>query len=231
MKKIVKHMQSATLFAGTAILMMACGGQESTTEETTAVTTEETTTDVDAEAPMNTGMEGSGMMGHMHRNMEEMRSMRSKMIGDPDYDFAQMMTHHHQGAIRMAEEELNSGTDSKMKEMAQKIKASNQADIQKLQDFTGKYKPTPGDTATTMKMMHPMNAMMGEMHKRDMSGMNTDQNFAQMMIHHHQMGNEMSKEFMKVGKTQEMKQLAQKTIDSQTKEIKELEAWQQQNQK
>ena len=50
-----------------------------------------------------------------------------------------------------------------------------------------------------------------------------------MMIHHHLMGNEIAKEYLKTGKTQEMKQLAQKTIDQQNMEIKELEGWQQQN--
>ncbi|GAB3833764.1 hypothetical protein GCM10028895_53140 [Pontibacter rugosus] len=77
----------------------------------------------------------AGMMAHMHRNMEEMQEMRGKITGDPDHDFAQMMSMHHQGAIRMAEEEIANGTDSEMKEMAQKTKETNQADIQKLQDF------------------------------------------------------------------------------------------------
>lgn len=80
--------------------------------------------------------------------------------------------------------------------------------------------------------------MMAHMHQNmeEMQGMRSqmmgdpDYYFAQMMIHHHEMGNEMAREFLKHGKTQEMKQLAQKTIDEQTKEIKELQAWQSQKQ-
>jgi uncharacterized protein (DUF305 family) len=79
------------------------------------------------------------------------------------------------------------------------------------------------ETALTMLQL------MQQVHQQDMSNRSTDQNFVTMMIHHHQMGNEMAKEFIKTSKTQEMKQLAQKTIDQQTKEIKKLEAWQQQN--
>lgn len=229
MKKSGKQIRILALSAVTVLFITACGGQESKTEETTTTTTEETTSDMSAETSMDTAMAGGGMMAHMHQNMEEMQSMKANMSGDPDYDFALMMTHHHQGAIRMADEEIANGTDAKMKEMAQKTKTSNQADIQKLQAFAGKHTATKGDTATTMRMMQPMNRMMQQMHQQDMSNMNTDQNFATMMIHHHQMGNEMAKEFLKIGKTQEMKQLAQKTIDQQTKEIKELENWQQQN--
>ncbi|MBB6609724.1 DUF305 domain-containing protein [Pontibacter sp. Tf4] len=229
MKNLGKQIQILALCAVTVLFVTACGGQESKTEETTTTTTEETTIETASDTTMDTAMAGGGMMAHMHQNMEEMQGMKANMTGDPDYDFALMMTHHHQGAIRMADEEIANGTDAKMKEMAQKTKTSNQADIQKLQAFTSKHTPAKGDTTTTMRMMHPMNRMMQQMHQQDMSNMNTDQNFATMMIHHHQMGNEMSKEFLKIGKTQEMKQMAQKTIDQQTKEIKELEAWQQQN--
>ncbi|WP_242929556.1 DUF305 domain-containing protein [Pontibacter vulgaris] len=231
MKNLGKQIQILALCAVTVLFVTACGGQESKTKETTTTITEETTSDMSAETSMDTAMAGGGMMAHMHQNMQEMQGMKANMTGDPDYDFALMMTHHHQGAIRMGDEEIANGTDAKMKEMAQKTKTSNQAEIQKLQDFTSKHKPTTGDTATTMRMMHPMNRMMQQMHQQDMSGMNTDQNFAAMMIHHHQMGNEMAKEFLKTGKTQEMKQMAQKTIDQQTKEIKELETWQEQNKK
>ncbi len=38
-----------------------------------------------------------------------------------DLDFANMMIIHHQGAIDMSNEELKSGTDEKMKKMAEKI--------------------------------------------------------------------------------------------------------------
>ncbi len=178
---------------------------------------------------MDTAMAGGGMMGHMHQNMQEMQNMRSKMTGDPDYDFAQMMAMHHQGAINMAEKELASGTDSTLKSIAQKTITANKAGIQKLQDFTKKHKPTTGDTATTMRMLHPMNKMMGQMHEQNMSDKNVDQNFAQMMIQHHQIGNEMAREFLKQGKTTEMKQMAQKTIDQQTKDIEELQNWQKQH--
>ncbi|MBB6610547.1 DUF305 domain-containing protein [Pontibacter sp. Tf4] len=227
MKNVKTNLQHFAFFAATTLTLTACGNESTTA--TTEGTTDMATEGQEQDTAMMTGGQIGGMMGHMHQNMQEMRSMRAQMTGDPDYDFALLMARHHQGGIRMADEEIANGTDSKLKEIAQRVKQSNQEEIQQLQTFTSKHTPTKADTATTMRMMHPMNRMMQQMHQQDMSGMNTDQNFAAMMVHHHQMGNEIAKEFLKTGKTQEMKQLAQKTIDQQTKEINELETWQQQN--
>lgn len=132
----------------------------------------------------------------------------------------------------MAEKELANGTDSQLKEMAQKSISSQKADIEKFESFLSKHKTAPGDTAATMRMMQPMRAMMADMHQKGMDqDMNTDQSFARMMIHHHQSGVAMAEEFLQQGKTQEMKAMAQKIIDEQQKEIRELEAWQQQHKK
>ena len=232
----MKNVTKQVLLFGAALLLAACGNDRTVTDE--AETTMETdtareTTMVDTAATAQMG----GMMGHMHQHMRDMKEMRPRMTGDPDYDFALMMTRHHQGAIRMAEEEIANGTNAKMKEMAQRTIRTNKEDIQKLQNFTQTHKPTTGDTATTMRMMQPMRKMMSGMGQgrtgmgmdMEMDTSNVDQNFASMMIRHHQMGNEMSREYMKLGKAQQMKQVAQNTINQNEKEIKELQAWQKQN--
>jgi uncharacterized protein (DUF305 family) len=174
-----------------------------------------------------------GMMGHMHQHMQDMRQMRSQMTGDPDHDFALMMTRHHEGGIRLSEQQVANGTDNQLKDIANRIIKTNREDIQKLQDFTSTHKPATGDTTTTMRMMQPMRKMMGSMGQgrmgMDMDTTNMDRSFASMMIRHHQMGNEMSREFQKQGKTPQMKQVAQKIVNQQEKEIKELEAWQNKN--
>lgn len=222
-----------------ALLFTACA-QESNRDDTATTTDAETDTTMMAEDHSRHGMQGGqmqGMMGHMHRHMQDMQEMRSQITGDPDYDFALMMTRHHQGGITMSEEEVARGTDSQLKNIANRIIKSNQEDIQKLQDFTKTHKPTTGDTATTMRMMQPMRKMMSGMGQgrmgmgmdMEMDTTNIDRNFATMMIRHHQMGNEMSRELLKQGKTSQMKQMAQKIINQQEKEIKELEAWQSKN--
>ena len=73
------------------------------------------------------------MMKSMMDGMNQMHSM--KMTGDPDRDFAAMMKKHHQMAIEMAQVELNSGKDEKMKAMARKMIEDQRKDIKELDDW------------------------------------------------------------------------------------------------
>ena len=74
-----------------------------------------------------------------------------------------------------------------------------------------------------------------EMHKNMMKGMkemqgmkpsgNMDHDFAMMMRHHHQQGIEMAQHQLKHGKDAKMREMAQKIMDSQKKEIAEFDEW------
>ena len=74
-----------------------------------------------------------------------------------------------------------------------------------------------------------------EMHKSMMKGMkemqgmkpsgNMDRDFATMMRHHHMQAVEMAQHELKHGKDPKMRDMAQKIIDSQKKEIAEFDEW------
>ncbi|WP_299700567.1 DUF305 domain-containing protein [uncultured Pontibacter sp.] len=242
MKKRISQFPIKSLLLGMALLISACS-QEGNRADTATTTEAETDTTMMRDDPMQQGaMQGGrmggqmgGMMGHMQQHRQDMQEMRPKMTGDPDYDFALMMTRHHQGGIRMSEQEIANGTDSQLKDIANRTITRNREDIQQLENFTKSHTPATGDTASTMRMMQPMRKMMGGMGQgrmgmgMDMDTTNMDRFYASMMIRHHQMGNEMSREFLKQGKTPEMKQMAQEIVNEQEKEIKELEAWQSKN--
>ena len=68
-----------------------------------------------------------------------------------------------------------------------------------------------------------MNKMMQKMKAMKMTG-DTDKDFAMMMIEHHQGAIDASKILVKSGKEQKIKQLAQKTLEIQPQEQKELRA-------
>jgi uncharacterized protein (DUF305 family) len=55
------------------------------------------------------------------------------MGGTPDHDFLTMMIPHHQGAIAMAESELQYGHDTRAKRLAQEIIITQQSEIQLMQ--------------------------------------------------------------------------------------------------
>ena len=67
------------------------------------------------------------MNGEMHHELgETMKDMMDKMnnmqmTGNTDKDFAMMMKSHHEGAVKMAEDEISHGKQYEIKKMAQKM--------------------------------------------------------------------------------------------------------------
>ncbi|MHB1137990.1 MAG: DUF305 domain-containing protein [Microthrixaceae bacterium] len=75
------------------------------------------------------GMDGtSGMMSG-----DEMDTMSETMGADLDRMFLEMMIRHHQGAIQMAEVELNDGSNAEVIALAQAIIDGQQAEIEQMQ--------------------------------------------------------------------------------------------------
>ncbi len=54
---------------------------------------------------------------------------------------------------------------------------------------------------------------------------NADKDFALMMIPHHEAAISMANDLLAHGKNPELKKMAQKIIDDQTKEIEDRKAW------
>ena len=162
------------------------------------------------------------MMGIMHSMMDKMMAM--PMSKDPDDDFAMMMKVHHQGAIDMSNAELKDGDDPKMKEMAQKIIDAQKAEIVQLDAFLAIHNPH-------MMSMEFHNQMMIEMEKNgkqaDLQIINgdIDHDFAMLMIGHHHGAIENSRLELIYGHDAAMKAMAQKIIDAQQTEIRELQEW------
>ncbi len=63
------------------------------------------------------------------------RQMMRPMVGDADIDFANMMIAHHQGAIDMANVELQYGADPEMRAKAQEVIDAQSKEIEELQDW------------------------------------------------------------------------------------------------
>ena len=84
------------------------------------------------------GAAGGDMRGSMMGMMKNMESM--KTTGDTDRDFAAMMKVHHQGAIDMAQMELKSGQDAKMRAMAKRIIDAQQKEIKEFDQWLSKQK-------------------------------------------------------------------------------------------
>ena len=63
-------------------------------------------------------------MERMHAEMQKVR-----YSGNADADFASLMVPHHQGAVKMAEVELQFGSDPRLRRLAQEIILTQQSEI------------------------------------------------------------------------------------------------------
>jgi len=162
------------------------------------------------------------MMKIMHGMMTEMEMMT--MTKDPDHDFAMMMKMHHQGAINMAQYEIDNGDDAEMIAIAQKIKDAQLAEIAQLNVFLASHTADTINEEFSMKMMASMDKMN---RTKDLQVIidDADYDFASLMVAHHQSAIEMAQAELDHGKHQEMKDMAMNIIDAQEKEIDELQTW------
>ena len=169
---------------------------------------------------------------HTNMLMEKMHSMSAgmkqmQMTMDPDHDFAMMMKMHHMGAIDMAGSELWNGNDQTIKEMAQMMKDAQQMEIAELDSFLNVHAAVP-DNEHGMEFINASDAAMSEMDaSADAQKLNGDydHDFAHLMIPHHQGATEMAQAGLEHGKIQMLKDMAQKMIDDQQKEIADLQNW------
>ena len=78
---------------------------------------------------------------HMHSSMEEMHKKMKGMTptGHQDMDFAMMMVVHHQGAIDMAQAQIDHGKDKQMISAAKKIIAAQKKEIAMFETWMKKH--------------------------------------------------------------------------------------------
>lgn len=161
------------------------------------------------------------------KEMEQMMAEMNKMnhTKDADKDFVVMMKMHHEGAIKMAEYELNNGKDEQILSMARAIKDAQQSEIAEFDKFLATHSPdTASNNDFMMEMMHSMKKMDEETKAQKVTG-EADHDFVLLMIPHHQSAVEMAQSIIKYGKSPEIKEMAQKIITAQQKEIEEMQSW------
>ena len=86
-----------------------------------------------ASSSMSMPAGGMDMMSMMKDMNDKMASMT--MSGNQDVDFAMMMRLHHQGAIDMAQVEIKSGKEPKMRKLAKDIVAAQKKEIAEIDRF------------------------------------------------------------------------------------------------
>lgn len=162
------------------------------------------------------------MMDTMHAIMDRMMAM--PMTNDPDIDFAKMMIMHHQGAMNMANVQLLDGKNDSLKRTAQKIIGDQQMEIQQFQTILTTLTADNMDMEYMIEQMEAMEKMDKAIDVQLITG-DIDNDFATLMIWHHQSAIDDASGYLHHGNNAQLKSIANNIIKAQTMEIKELSDW------
>ena len=147
------------------------------------------------------------------------------MMAMDQQEFLARMIAHHQLAVGMAEAELKTGTNPKVKALAQRVITAQKREIAQMdswyQALYGKDVPSMGEEGAEMAGMLGMAGMSPEA----ISGAaNPDQAFLRMMIPHHAGALLMADMVLNGTPNADVKALAEAIIADQSQEIAEMQA-------
>jgi uncharacterized protein (DUF305 family) len=167
-----------------------------------------------------------------------MADMAIRPSGDVDRDFVAMMVPHHQGAIDMAQAELQHGRNQKLLRIAQEIVVEQLQEIAAMRLAIGEpasptwvtngahdapaaapsHKANPGGDAPFVSRSNAaMDKMMTDMAVKPMG--DVDHDFVAMMVPHHQGAIDMAQAELQYGQNPQLKTIAQEIIVDQMQEI------------
>ncbi|GAA0466810.1 hypothetical protein Aca07nite_71930 [Actinoplanes capillaceus] len=158
-------------------------------------------------------------------------SPSAAVFNNADVMFAQMMIPHHQQAIEMAELAETRAADPEVKDLAGKIKAAQQPEIDTMHGWlTAWDAPMPGMSgmskpATMPSTGHGTSEMMSQddMAKLEAAtGNEFDKLFCTMMIDHHEGAVAMAEDELANGANPEAKAMAQQIVTAQQAEITQM---------
>lgn len=112
------------------------------------------------------------------------RMMAMQPTNDPEIDFVKMMMMHHQGAVNMANVELQAGTKDCLKRTAQKIITEQLAEIAQFNTILADLAIDNSDPSFATEQMNNM-MKGGKVADEQIITGDIDNDFATLMIGHH----------------------------------------------
>ncbi|MEU4226354.1 DUF305 domain-containing protein [Nonomuraea sp. NPDC026600] len=167
-------------------------------------------------------MAGSDGMGGIVPAATTPSAQPSAIFNDADAVFAQMMIPHHEQAVEMADLALMRASDPEIEELAAKIKAAQEPEIQTMKGWLTEW----GKPVSSGGMGHDMPGIMSEEDMKKLEaakGKAFDKLFAQLMIAHHKGAIEMARTERANGSNPKAKELAKAIGTSQQAEVAQLQ--------
>jgi len=210
MKPTISQVMRLLGFSASALALAACQQTEAqaTPAESVAAQT------APAAAPAAAAEESAFMPIEM-----DMKQKMSAAVGlSAEHTWAVKMLAHHQGGIDMSQALLKQSPNGPMRDMAQKTVDEQRKDSAELQKWVQAHGGHAGGS------VNPFAQVEEQMSQRMMAatGATPDETWARKMIEHHQGALDMSKRVLQDAKDPEIRRMAQKTIDMQSKDVETL---------
>ncbi len=177
-----------------------------------------------------TGFFAAYDVNNNHSGMMNMMGMNSshKMGSNMDRSFTEQMIPHHESAIAMAKLAQQKAKHAEVKTLAGNIITSQSAEINTMKQSYKDWYGTDVPTVTADHMWGGMAMNSQASTDRLSAATDFDKAFLKEMIPHHQMAVMMANMLDIATNRPEMNKLASDIIAAQTKEINDMESWQQQ---
>ncbi len=141
-----------------------------------------------------------------------------------DLQFLDSMSKHHQMAIDMAKMGQDKFAHRELKAMAGKMVGDQEKEVAQMKRWREEWYPG-APNAESVEMPGMSSTSMDPSHMQTMSGKELDGMFLEMMIPHHQSAIGMARDALAKADHPEIKDLAQKIVSAQQKEIEQMQNW------
>lgn len=193
------------------------------------------------QAPQSTPIDSGSMEGD-HSSMGHNSSMDHSMAmdlgpADANYDlrFIDAMSLHHRGAIAMAKEAEQKSQRPEIEQLASNIINAQNKEIEQMSQWRQAWYPQANKQPVAFGENGKMTMVMSDQQQQSMmmaqdlgaADAEFDLRFLNAMIPHHEGASTMAQAALKKTKRPEVKQLAQKILTSQQKEIDQMKQWRQ----
>lgn len=161
----------------------------------------------------------------MQQMMEKLKKLQA--TGDPDFDYAFQAKIHAQGAQDLLKQEVQSGKDPALQQMAQSLLTTTQSDIMALDGTMRQLKPTRPNQAFTQQQGRNIQAMTLKMQQggtADKFTNNFDKNFATLLLDHRQDAIDMANTYLQYGKNETLRSYAQQVVAKSQEQMTQLKA-------
>jgi uncharacterized protein (DUF305 family) len=214
--------------------LIACGG----TSSSDISPNNNPASDRSLNSATETDFGSSQTNGSMDHGSMDHGSMAHMDLGpaDDSFDlrFIDAMIPHHEGAVVMAQEALQKSNRPEIKQLAAAIIQAQDPEIAAMKGWRTDWYPNVGEEPVmysaemghTMPMTEEMRSAMMMTGDLGAADEQFDLRFLQAMIPHHEGAIEMAKQVLEKSDRPEVKELAEQIMDSQQKEIDQMQQWQ-----